>query len=72
MRVITLEEVEKYWDAFSKYKETAEQHEFAELLFWDFKLVPLYNDLKKNWDEKHADVFLTTLDVVFDHFGITI
>lgn len=65
-----MEEVNRYWDAFTKYKETAEQHEFLRLFMLDAKLVPAYNDLQKNYTEEHAEIFIRVMKKVLDSLGI--
>lgn len=43
---------------------------FPKLILWDVKLTPLYEDLKKNWDEHHAWVFMKCMELMFESFGI--
>lgn len=69
---ITLETIEQAWKNYEQYKEHAEQHEFPDLLVTDFKFTPLYNDLKENWDEHHAEVFLKAFATVGKHFGFEV
>ena len=61
---------EYLWEKFNEYKETAEQHEFVRLIMLDMKLVPAYNDLKNNYDETHAKIFINVMKKVLDSFGI--
>lgn len=65
----TIELVKDAWARFNDIKNTAEQYMFPHILFWDIKLTPLYNDLIKNWDEHHAEVFLKGMDVMFQSLG---
>lgn len=65
----TIETVEEAWKRFDEIKDTAEQYMFPALLMWDLKLTPLYKDLHKNWDTRHAEVFLKGMDVMFKSFG---
>lgn len=69
---ITLETIEQAWKNYEQYKERAEQHEFIELLMLDYDFVPLYEDLKKNWNEHHAEAFLKGLSIVGQHFGFEV
>ena len=69
---ITWEVCEKAWQAFDKYKETAEQHEFVTIMLWDAKIVPLYEDLKKNWDSKHGQIFMKGMRLVGEQFGFSV
>lgn len=65
------EKVEALWNRLEQYKATAEQHTFPLLLMIDMKLVPAYNDLKKNWNEEHADIFIRSMEnIVFKKLGI--
>ena len=59
-----MEEVNRYWNAFAKYKETAGQHEFLQLFMLDTKLIPMYNDLKQNYTEEHAAIFIRVMKKV--------
>lgn len=64
------EKVEALWNKFEQYKETAEQHEFLFLLMLDTRLALAYNDLKNNWNEEHADIFIRSMENVIKTFGI--
>ena len=65
------EKVEALWNRLGQYKATAEQHMFPLLIMLDMKLVPAYNDLKKNWNEEHADIFIRSMEnIVFKKLGI--
>ena len=70
--MITIDDVKKAWANYEAYKDRAEQHEFTMLLMLDMKLVPLYNDLIKNWDESHAEIFMNFLKNVGEKFGFTL
>lgn len=65
-----MEEIKRMWDAYEKYKETAEQHEFIRLFMMDARLVPAYNDLQKNYTEEHAEIFKRVMQKVLDSLGI--
>ncbi len=65
-----MEEIKRMWDAYEKYKETAEQHEFVRLFMMDARLVPAYNDLQKNYTEEHAEIFKRVMKKVLDSLGI--
>ena len=56
--MITIEVVDEAWSNLNRFKETAEQHDFPKLLSIDTLLEPLYEDLHKNWDEHHAEIFM--------------
>lgn len=64
------EKVEALWNKFGQYKETAEQHEFPFLLMLDARLTFAYNDLKNDWNEEHADIFIRSMENVIKTFGI--
>ena len=65
-----MQTVEKLWNAFEKYKENAEQHEFIRLAMYDSKLLPAYNDLHENYNDEHADIFIRGMKKVLLSFGI--
>ena len=65
-----MEEIKRMWDAYEKYKETAEQHEFVRLFMMDARLVSAYNDLQKNYTEEHAEIFKKVMKKVLDSLGI--
>lgn len=65
-----MDEVNRYWEALNRYKETAEQHEFVQLFMIDKILVPAYNDLCAHYDEDHAAIFIRGMKKVFDKLGI--
>lgn len=65
-----MEEIKRMWDAYEKYKETAEQHEFVRLFMMDARLVPAYNDLQKNYTEEHAEIFKRVMKKVLGSLGI--
>ena len=65
-----MEEAKRLWDLLDKYKETAEQHEFVYLLMLDSQLVPAWNDLQKNPDEGHAEIFVRVMKRVLDSLGV--
>ena len=64
------EQVEELWKKYNSFKETAEQHDFVKLIMFDMKLIPAYNDLKKNWNEDHAQKFINGMNIVFNKLGI--
>lgn len=55
------EQVESLYNQFREYTETAEQHEFPYLVQVHFYIEMGYNDLKEHWDEKHADIFISSV-----------
>ena len=64
---ITIEDVEKAWARFNKL--TCERR--IPMDIWRFQL-PYYNDLKTNWNEEHAEIFMDGMNEIFEHFGIDI
>lgn len=58
----TIEDVEKVWNRLKKCEDEAEQPIFASLAFIHLKMDPLYNDLHKNWDESHAEIFIRAME----------
>lgn len=64
------EKVECLWDKYSKYKETAEQHEFFHLIILDSKLIPAYDDLQINYSEEHAEIFVRMMEKVLESLGV--
>lgn len=65
-----MEQVEYLWDKYNDYKETAEQHEFVKLLFFDVNLNPGYKDLHENYCDEHADIFIRCLTNVLNNLGV--
>ena len=65
-----MEKVEYLWKKFDEYKERAEQHEFIGLFLLDRRLVPAYNDLHENYDEKHAEMFIIRMIEVLNSLGV--
>lgn len=63
-------QIKQMWDRFSQYKETAEQHEFVQLAYFDLRLTPQYEDLQKNWTDEHAMLFIKNLTFAFKMLGI--
>jgi len=60
----------KYWNLYSKYKETAEQHEFPTLLIMDAYLIPRYKFLLNNFTEERGINFLKGMKTLFEKLGI--
>ena len=65
-----MEKVEYLWKKFDEYKDRAEQHEFVRLFMLDVKLVPAYKDLKANYDEEHAEIFIRVMKQVLKSLGV--
>ena len=64
------EEINRMWEAYKRYKETAEQHEFVRLFMLDSRLVPAYNDLQNNYTEEHAEIFKKVMERVLSSLGV--
>ena len=64
-----MDEINRLWGAYDKYKETAEQHEFVHLLILDSLLIPKYKDLKDNYTEEHAEIFKRAMRMVLASLG---
>lgn len=64
------EKCDKAWKRFDQLKNEAEQYLFPAIAAWDLQLTPFYNDLQKNWDEHHAEIFLRGMNKMFAFFGI--
>lgn len=64
------QKVEYLWERFDKYKETAEQYEFLKLFILDMRIVPYYDDLKENYTEEHAEIFIRVMIKVLNSLGI--
>lgn len=68
---MSIEIIDGLWTLWTDYKDMAEQHDFVAILMVDRKLIPLYEDLHKNWDPKHAEIFASMMrEQVFPYFGI--
>jgi mannosyltransferase OCH1-like enzyme len=68
----TIEHVEEAWNNFLKYTETAEQHEFPQLIMIHVKGEPLFKDLHDNWDENHAELFMRFMRMMGERFGFKV
>ena len=60
----------KYWNLYSKYKETAEQHEFPTLLSLDLYIIPRYKSLINNFNEEKGVKYIEAMEIIFKKFGI--
>ena len=67
--MLTIEKIDEVWANYAEFKEQAEQHDFPRLLMFDLRLIPLYEDLHKNWDEHHAEIFMKGMKKVSEYFG---
>lgn len=68
---VNLEYCNKLMDCYNQYKETAEQHQFVQLLLYDTKLIPAHRDLNTNWNPEHGAVFVRAMkNIVFPRLGI--
>lgn len=65
-----MDEIDRLWNLYEKYKETAEQHEFPLLFHYDLLLMPGYHDLKTNPSKEHEAVFKRALEHVLKNLGI--
>ena len=65
------EKIKEIWKKYNDYKEVAEQHQFVQLLLYDRVLIPAYKDLQTNWNEDHAQKFISYMNnIVFKKLGI--
>ena len=64
-----MDEFNRLWGAYDKYKETAEHYEFIHLLILDSQLIPRYKDLKENYTEEHAEIFKRVMRNVLASLG---
>lgn len=60
--------VEEVWNRFERTKECAEQVDFPKLLICDKRFTPLYQSLKADYDQYHAQMFIYGLSKVLDTF----
>ena len=67
---MTIADIERVWQRYNKLRDEAEQHDFPFLMMWDAKLSWGYEDLHKNWDDHHAEIFMNGMNMVFTHFGL--
>lgn len=67
---VTWERCKSMWEQLNKFKDSAEQAQFPFLLMMDVQLVPAYEDLEKNWNEEHAEIFIKAMKQVFQKLGI--
>ena len=62
--------IEELYAKYEKYKETAEQHEFPSLMYYDVFLNAGYKDLQENYTKEHADKFINGIKIVLNRLGI--
>lgn len=68
---VPMARIEKLMQKYERYKETAEQHEFMKLFAVDSMIIPMYLDIKKNFNPEHAEILENAIkSVVFPVFGI--
>ena len=67
-----MEYVEYLMSKYEGYKERAQQYEFVKLFYTDMIIKPYYNDLKKNYVEEHADIFIKHMSELLRTMGIDI
>ena len=60
----------KYWNIFSEYKKSAEQHEFPTLLLLDLYITPRYKSLINNFNEENGVKYIEIMEIIFKEFGI--
>ena len=64
-------EVEVVWKKFIDRIDNMEQDEFTLLSRYNMKLTPYYNNLRKNFSNKHAKIFINLMtEDVFPRLGI--
>ena len=56
------EKVDKLYNKFKTYKNTAEQNELPIIYQLDIFITKAYNNLQKNWNDKHADIFIKGIE----------
>lgn len=64
--------VEYLMSKYEGYKERAQQYEFVKLFYADMVIKPYYNDLKENYTEEHADIFIKHMSGWLRTMGINI
>lgn len=67
-----MDEINRLWQLYNDYKETAEQHEFVRLFLLDTRLIPAYNDLTAHYSEEHAEIFERVLRNVLISRGVNL
>lgn len=64
------QEIQNLYNKFKAYTERAEQHEFVTLFLYDILFSSAYEDLQKNWNEEHANIFIKHISNVLTKLGI--
>lgn len=67
-----MDKINRLWQLYNDYKETAEQHEFVRLFMLDARLIPAYNDLIAHYSEEHAEIFERVLRNVLTSLGVNL
>ena len=66
---MTIEKIDEIWNGFKQRADRAEQYQFPQILMWQLKLEPLYDDLHKNWDSNHAEIFVKMVKFMYRNLG---
>ena len=61
--------VDQIWERFNKTKERAEQVDFPRILMCDLQFTPLYQSLKSDYDQYHAQMFIYSMTKILDELG---
>ena len=64
-KVLTIEDIDKAWTRFLERADRAEQYQFPLIAAWHIRLKPFFDDLHKNWDNHHGNVFLRGLNTAY-------
>lgn len=63
---------QRLYDAFQRYKETAQQYEFFCIARLDSVINPAYADLQANYTDEHADIFINGLSKLCKSWHISV
>ena len=70
-KVLTIEDIDKAWTRFLTRADRAEQYQFVQIAWCHTKLKPFFDDLHRNWDNHHANVFLRGIQAAYRTLGWT-
>lgn len=65
----TMQDVDAVMEKWRQTKERAEQHDFPYILYWDMRFELLYKDLKRQWNDRHAALFIKGVEKITQQLG---
>lgn len=67
---MTIQDIDKVWAWYTKLRDNCEQHDIPVFMMWDARLSWGYNDLHREWNDHHAEIFMNGMRMVFRMLGL--